>query len=89
MQFSSSPWWSFLWEFLVHVVIGTSIFIVIAMPAGGLDFLVSWLSSKDINVVIIIGLNVAKFTLFIIDIGLFIVFLIRTAMRTLRNLLDA
>ena len=85
-QSTDHAWWDSLWEFLIHVVVGTGIFALIGTPAVVLDVLVSWLSTKSISSFIIYGLKSCEYTLFIVDIALFIVFIVRTAWRTFRKL---
>jgi len=82
----SFRWWFPLWEFLIHVTVGTGIFVLIGTPAIMLDRLIHWLSTKNISIFIIYGLKFSEYTLFIADIILFFVFIARTAWRTLRRL---
>jgi len=70
---------------LVDVVTGTIVFVVIALAAVGLSFLVDWLACLGINQWIIIGLRFAEYLLFTVDLVLFTVFVLRTAWRNLRN----
>jgi len=81
-----SSWWFPLWEFLTHVVVGTCIFVIIGMPAVGLDILVRWLSGQGINNIVIYGLKIGEYTLFFIGLGLFVIFLVRTAWQTYKKL---
>lgn len=75
-----------LWEFLVHVLVGTGIFVVIAIPAVGLNLLVTYLSSLNVTYVIIIGLEIAEYALFVLDVGLYLLLLVRTGWRIIQIL---
>lgn len=79
-------WWYPLWEFLIHVLVGTGIFVLIAAPAIGLNLLVASLATLKVGFWIILGLEVAEYGLFIVDIVLYLVFLVRTAWRTAQKL---
>ena len=58
-------WWYPLWEFLIHVIVGTGILMLIAGAAVLLDFLVHWLTSLGTSSLILWGLKLAEFTLFL------------------------
>jgi hypothetical protein len=77
---------SALWELLVHIMVGTLVFVVIALAAVGLDFIVGWLSKTETSIIIIRGLQAAEYFLFLVDLILFFVFVWRTAYRTLKRL---
>lgn len=77
-----SKWWTpflALVEFLIHVVVGTLIFGVIALPALGLNLGVAFLrSTGKFSAPIIFGLEGAEYLLFIVDLLLFVVFILRS-----------
>lgn len=75
---SDQKWWHTPIEFLVHVFVGTIIFVVIAAPAVGLDFLVKWLEGLGVSSVILYGLKGAEWLLFFADLALFAFFIVRT-----------
>ena len=79
-------WWTPLWEFLTHVLLATAIFVLIALAGVALDLFSQWLTTLKVSSVILIGLQLAKYTLFVTDICLFEVYLVRTAWRTLSRL---
>lgn len=83
---SGRPFWRAPWCFVVHAVIGTSIFAVISGFAVGLDLSVGWLAKHEISNLVIWGLKVAEYSLFSTDECLFGVFLWRTARRSLKEL---
>ncbi len=79
-------WWHAPYEFAVHAIAGTAIFVVIAAPAIGLDYLVGLLQDAGIGKSIIQGLQVVEYSLFIVDVFLFVVFLAKTTWRTIPKL---
>lgn len=82
-----SAWWLPIWEFLIHVLVGTSIFLVIAMPAVALDLLIAYArSSLTLSEFTVSMFAVAKYSLLVVDTSLFLLFLSRTAVRTARSL---
>ncbi len=62
---SSPALLSLLWDLLVHILAGTSVFLIIALVAVGLDFLVSWLSGKGVDPLIIKGLKIGEYFLLV------------------------
>lgn len=74
------------WTLLVHFCTGTFVFVVIALLAVGLSLLVDFLGSKGINSFIVYGLRIAEYLLFVVDLGLFVVFVLRTGWRTVKKL---
>jgi hypothetical protein len=79
-------WWRAPVEFLVESFVGTVIFAAIALPAVGLSFAVHHLENGDLDEVIVLGLKVAEYSLFFVDLVLFGRFLWTTACRTWRRL---
>ena len=65
---------------------GTVVFVVVALLAVGLSILVHFFGSKGVNPFIIYGLQIAEYLLFVVDLLLFVVFVVRTAWRTLKKL---
>ncbi|KGM38697.1 hypothetical protein JY96_21210 [Aquabacterium sp. NJ1] len=43
MSNGNTPWWSPIVHFVTHAVVGTVIFVVVAIPAWLIDALVEWL----------------------------------------------
>ena len=74
------------WQLLVHFLSGTAVFLVVALFAVGLSLLVEYFRARGINPFIIYGLQVAEYLLFVVDLVLFVVFVLRTAWRTLKKL---
>ena len=74
-QAQEELWWRGLVEFGCHIFVGTLIFVLIAMAAIGLDFLLKWLKTLEVNGLILIGLTIAKITVFIADFVLYMIYL--------------
>lgn len=74
-----AAWWAPILEFLVQVVVGTTLFVLIAAPAIGLDYLVSWLDALGVTRPILWGLMGCEYLLFGADAFLFAVFIVRKA----------
>lgn len=79
-------WWYPLYEFGIHTIVGTGIFIFIASAAVGLDFLVTYLKRIEINGMIVMGLTLVEYTLFSVDLALFILFIVRAAINAGKSL---
>lgn len=82
----SSSWWIPIWEFTVHAVVGTLLFTLVALPAIGLNFFISWLEKVGVSGFIQWGLIACEYLLFVVDVVLFGVFIIRQAWRGLAKL---
>lgn len=82
VQRAKEELWRVPLEFAAHAVIGTVIFGIIAMAAVVLDRMVHTLEANGTGRVIILGLTVAECGLLGTDLGLFGVFLWRTAALT-------
>ncbi len=83
---TAENWWAPLWEFFIHVVVGTGLFLIISLPALALDWSVRWLSGRDFSPWIIAGMQVAEYSLFALDLLLFLVFLAKTVGRTIKRM---
>lgn len=85
-QPESRPFWQVPAEFTLHTVVGTCIFVIIAIPAILLDIGVRGLEGRHISGVIKYGLKSAEYSLFGTDLLLFLIFLLKTAWRTAKAL---
>lgn len=74
-----ATWWTPVIEFLVQIVVGTLLFVLIAAPAIGLDYLVTWLEALGVDRPILWGLTGCEYLLFGADVFLFAVFIVRKA----------
>ena len=76
-----------IWELLVHVCVGSALFVIIYMPAVGLAFLVKWMLGLGLNDPWLTAvLQVAKYSLVVADTVLLLVFLAKTVWRTAKAL---
>ncbi len=82
----SSGWRGALWEFAVHIIVGTGIFLIIYAPAVGLNLLVKWMVSSDVNWLTVLLVQTAECSLIIADTFLFLVFLVKTTWRAIKKL---
>jgi hypothetical protein len=76
-----SHWWAYLVDFAVHILTGTGVFFVVALPAVVLDFVLHWLEGFVTSSLILGGLVVSKHALFAVDLALFLIYLINTSWR--------
>ena len=76
--------WS-VWDFGVHVAVGTLIFVVIAAAAFALDIINRSLQGFGVDPFIGYGLKVAEYAVFATDLLLFLVFLAKTGVRAARR----
>ncbi len=79
-------WWHPLWRFAVHSVVGSALFVVIAVPAVLLSLAVNWLEAKQIATGIVTGLKVAEYFLFGVDLLLFAWFVLKAAWHAAKGL---
>ncbi len=70
-----------LWEFVRHVLVESTIFLIIALIAIGLHLIIRWFEGMKISKIILYGLIGTEYFLFGISILLFIIFLATTAWR--------
>jgi hypothetical protein len=83
---SSRPFWQSAWELAVHTIVGTVIFVVIAGAAIFVHFISVFFRSHGVDETIIIGLRIAEYAIFSIDLLLFLTFMFRTIARSLKQL---
>ena len=74
-----------VWDIAVHVFVGIAFFAVIACPAMLLDIANNRLQQFGFDPVIRYGLKMAEYTLFGVDLFLFLVFLYKTGARAARS----
>jgi hypothetical protein len=79
-------WWKAPVEFGCHIMVGTGIFALIALAAVGLDFLLKWLETIKISSFIICGLTLAKKSVFVLDVALYLIYLVNASWLFLRGM---
>lgn len=81
------PWWVPIWEFLVHAIVGTTLFLLIAFPAIGLNLLVDQFQTKlTLTPSLIWTLHAVEYLILGSDLFLFAIFIVRSVSRTIRLL---
>lgn len=85
-QIKAPRWWWPLWEFFLHTLVGSGFFVLIAIPAVAIDYLVAWLEGQQVARGVLLGLTFGEYMLFLVDLMLFLIFLFRAAARTIPRL---
>ncbi len=67
-------WWAPLVEFVVHMVVGTTIFLIIALAAVAIHTVNKFVGGDGW---IALGLRAMEFTVFAVDLVLFLIYIIR------------
>jgi hypothetical protein len=75
----AAPWWVPLTEIATHILGGAILFIVLAVPAVGLDLLLHWLPQLGVSTFILTGLVAVKFGIFGVDLVLFSIYMLNTS----------
>lgn len=79
-------WKGIIFKFSVHVLIGSSAFVIILIPAVALDLIVNILTVWSIDPIVIWILKFTKYGILAIDVSLLLIFLIRIGWHTLRDI---
>ena len=83
-----STWWSPVVHFGVHVVVGSLIFVLIAMPAFGLGLLVQYLAVNGTAPYVIQVLTLLEYAIVTIDAMAFLVYLVITGINAVREMTE-
>jgi hypothetical protein len=86
IQAITPKFWTAPLEFVLHALVGTFIFAIIAAAAVGIDLGVRALQGYGISELILYGFRTGEGALFATDLVLFGVFLFRTAKRIVQKL---
>lgn len=73
------------WEFAVHVVVGGLIFASIAGAAFALELLDHYLETAGIDPFVHKVLKAGEYSVAVVDLSLFLIFLLKTAARAARR----
>lgn len=73
-------------RFLVETLTGIAIFLIIAGAAVGLSYIVTILEKNGVDMVVVVGLRVAEYSIFAVDLILLGRFLWITGIKTWRSL---
>lgn len=75
------------YEFAVHLIVGSLIFLAVAAFAAALGYAMTLLENlTGVDIFILYGLKGLKYIIFAVDLGLYLVFLISQARHTGRKL---
>jgi hypothetical protein len=66
-------------SFALEILLATGLFIVIALAAVALHEFMEFCETRKVHVFIINGLKIVKFTIFGVDVTLFLIYLARTS----------
>jgi hypothetical protein len=82
----SSKWWWPLYELVVHLLVGSILFLLILMPVIALEFLTRELTRIDINETIVWGLVGIKYLIMVLNVILFLTYLSRITYSTIKKI---
>ncbi|MEO5331160.1 MAG: hypothetical protein H7839_03990 [Magnetococcus sp. YQC-5] len=75
-----------VWRFFIEAVAGILFFLIILIPAVGLNKLVHYLEKDNINIIIVTGIIHAEYILFIADLIIFLRFIWQSTFRLVKKL---
>ncbi len=75
-----------VWHLFVHILIGTFLFVLMYLAAVGLFFFVAWLEANHVTRFIVYGLKFAEYLIFVIDLILFVAYLLRISWSFVKRL---
>ena len=78
-------WYEPIVEFAGHLIVGTVIFIMVALVATGLSFFVGWLEKLGAPEGVVTILNWVEYTLLVIDAVLLVAWVASTAYHAFRE----
>lgn len=85
MNSNGVAWWQPLWDFTIHVLVGTGIFLVITIVAVGLSEFVHWLERHRVDKFIVIPVQGMEYLLFGSDVILFTLFIIYNLIKVVKG----
>ena len=71
--------------FLLHTLEAIAVFLIVALPAVGIDFFVKWLTKMGISPMVVYGLTLAEYGIFLDDLALFFYYLVINVWRIARR----
>ena len=84
------PWWRPIAEFATHMVVGTAIFIFVAVPAVILHLATEFLVLRNLaSQFVVMGLRGIEYAMFTADLVLCGIFIFRTALKLGRRMTNA
>jgi hypothetical protein len=82
---AAKPWWAPIVHFSAHTVVGTTIFVIIGLPAVGLSIGIQWLARIGVPAFPLAVLDFVEEALCVIDAGLFLLYVILTSYHALKE----
>ncbi|MGH9240811.1 MAG: hypothetical protein ACRD3G_22430 [Vicinamibacterales bacterium] len=74
-----------LFKFSIHILTGTVLFVLVAIPAVAINLTLEWLRGAGVDGAVLLGLQAAEIALLLTDMGLFVVFSARAVKSTVRE----
>jgi hypothetical protein len=81
-----AQWWRPLWEFLIHVLVGTAIFLVVALAAVALSLFVNWLEALKIDTFVVRVVKGLEYFVLCTDALLYVIFIVWAFVQTTRRI---
>jgi len=81
-------WWDPIAHFVKHSFVGTAIFIVVAVPAVGLNFLVHFLEKMHVSIFVIRVLEILESVILVFDAIMFLIYLVIQGYKSIKEFLD-
>ncbi|CAG5012163.1 hypothetical protein DYBT9275_05120 [Dyadobacter sp. CECT 9275] len=78
--------WQPYYQFAVHIIVASLIFVLIALAAVGLGYFVHYLEEKKTSAFIIYTLTFVEYLIFIIDVFLYLLQIIEHSLKTGKKL---
>ena len=88
MATKNKHWWSPIAHFVKHSFVGTAIFIVVATPAVGLNFLVHFLETMHVSLFVIQILEILEALILVLDAIMFLIYLFIQGYKSIKEFLD-
>lgn len=84
---SHEKWWKVPLEFATHVIAGTAIFFLVAIPSLLISMTIHWLeSTKHLSPLIIGVFSHVEYTIVFVDLCLFLIFIFKKALIAAKKL---
>ena len=81
-------WWDPIGHFVKHSFVGTAIFIVVAVPAVGLNFLVHFLEAIHVSIFVTQILEILEALILVLDAIMFLIYLVIQGYKSIKEFLD-
>ena len=81
-------WWDPITHFFKHSLVGTGIFIVVAVPAVGLNILVHFLQEIHVSVFVVRILEILEGVILVFDGIMFLIYLVIQGYKSIKEFLD-